>query len=62
MTELLLTLEPKERAVVVLRHLLDLNSREIAEILEVPEGTVRSTLSRSLERLRHKLEEEQANV
>jgi RNA polymerase sigma-70 factor (ECF subfamily) len=62
LTALLLTLEPRDRAVVVLRHLLDLNSREVAEILDMPEGTVRSSLSRSLQRLRDRLEEEPSNV
>ncbi len=45
-------LDPEDRAVVVLRHLLDYNSREIARMLGVPPGTVRTRLRRSLESLR----------
>lgn len=53
------TLAPQARAVVVLRHLLDLNSREIGEILDLSEGAVRASLSRSLARLRAQLEQEE---
>lgn len=52
------SLAPRERAVVVLRHLLGLNSREIAGIMGVPDGTVRSMLQRALARLRRALEED----
>ncbi len=45
-------LDPEDRAVVVLRHLLDYNSREVARILGVPPGTVRTRLRRSLQSLR----------
>jgi RNA polymerase sigma-70 factor (ECF subfamily) len=45
-------LDPEDRAVVVLRHLLDYNSREIARMLGVPPGTVRTRLRRSLQSLR----------
>jgi RNA polymerase sigma-70 factor, ECF subfamily len=48
----LATLDPEDRAVVVLRHLLDYSSREIARMLGVPPGTVRTRLRRSLDRLR----------
>lgn len=41
----------KHRAVVVLRLLHDCSTRETAEILGVPEGTVLSRLSRALEQL-----------
>jgi RNA polymerase sigma-70 factor (ECF subfamily) len=51
-------LEPDERAIVVLRHLLDYSSREIARMLDMPAATVRTKLRRSLERLRTTLEEE----
>lgn len=46
------TLDPEDRAVVVLRHLFDYDSREIARMLGVPPGTVRTRLRRALERLR----------
>lgn len=39
------------REVVVLRHYLHLSEREIAEALGVPEGTIKSRLSRAHQRL-----------
>ncbi|MFL5817032.1 MAG: RNA polymerase sigma factor [Conexibacter sp.] len=44
-------LTPEQRAVVVLRHLLELTPREIAELLELPQGTVNSRLRRGLDLL-----------
>ncbi len=38
-------LPPRHRVVVALHHYADLNSREIAEILGIPDGTVRYLLS-----------------
>ena len=46
------TLPAKQRRVVVLRHLLDLSEAEVADELGVPVGTVKSTASRALARLR----------
>lgn len=48
----LLKLPIDQRAVVVLRLWLDWSSRETAEALDIPEGTVHSRLSRALDRLR----------
>ncbi|MFI7440816.1 RNA polymerase sigma factor [Nonomuraea indica] len=49
----LLALLPEEqRAAVVLRHVVDLPVSEIAEVLRVPQGTVKSHVSRGLKRLR----------
>lgn len=48
----LAALDPEDRAVVVLRHLLDYSSSEIARMLDVPPATVRTRLRRALERLR----------
>lgn len=45
-------LSEEHRAVVVLRLLEERSTRETAEILEVPEGTVLSRLSRALRHLR----------
>lgn len=45
----------RERAVVVLRYWLDLSEADIADCLEWPRGTVKSTLHRALERLRRQL-------
>lgn len=36
------------RTVLVMRHYEDLKFREIAEVLEVPEGTVKSRMSEAL--------------
>lgn len=44
-------LPPRQRAVVALHYYADLNSREIAGILRVPEGTVRYRLSLARRRL-----------
>lgn len=49
---LLAELPPMQRAAVVLRHVTDLPVAEIAVILDVPEGTVKSHVSRGLAGLR----------
>ena len=51
----LLTLPVKQRRVMVLRHLLDLSEAEVAVELGIPVGTVKSTASRALARLRETL-------
>ena len=43
------------RSVVVLRHYEDLKFREIAEVLGIPEGTVKSRMSEALSLLSHTL-------
>jgi RNA polymerase sigma-70 factor (ECF subfamily) len=48
----------EQRAVVVLRYLLDYKPGEIAGILELPRGTVNSRLRRALDRLGELLEGE----
>ena len=48
----LATLPPDQRAVVVLRHLLEYTPGEIAELLGLPRGTVNSRLRRGLDALR----------
>ena len=45
-------LDPEDRAVVVLRHLFDYDSTEIARMLGLPPATVRTRLRRALDRLR----------
>ncbi|TDC58845.1 RNA polymerase sigma factor [Actinomadura sp. GC306] len=49
---LLARLPPDQRAAVVLRHVADLPVAEIAVVLGMPEGTVKSHVSRGLARLR----------
>jgi RNA polymerase sigma-70 factor (ECF subfamily) len=49
------SLEPTQRAVVVLRHVLGYSSEEIARMLDKPPGTVRSQLHRALEHLRERV-------
>ncbi|MBB4665019.1 RNA polymerase sigma factor [Conexibacter arvalis] len=51
-------LTPEQRAVVVLRHLLDYSPGEIAAALELPRGTVNSRLRRGLDALARELREE----
>jgi RNA polymerase sigma-70 factor (ECF subfamily) len=46
------SLKPEHRVVVVLRMLEGYSTRETAEILNVPQGTVMSRLSRALEKLK----------
>jgi RNA polymerase sigma-70 factor, ECF subfamily len=49
--EALLKLPEHYRAVVVLRHYENLKFREIADVLEIPEGTVKSRMAEGLEQL-----------
>jgi RNA polymerase sigma-70 factor, ECF subfamily len=53
---LIATLTEGPRAVMILRYQEDLDPSEIADILEMPLGTVKSHLQRSLSLLREKLE------
>ena len=49
----------EQRAVVVLRYLLDYTPGEIARMLDLPRGTVNSRLRRGLDRLRESVEREE---
>ena len=49
---LLAELSPRERSVVVLRYYCDMSEQEAAATLGIPVGTVKSTCSRALARLR----------
>jgi RNA polymerase sigma-70 factor (ECF subfamily) len=51
-------LPAEQRAVVVLRHLLEYTPGEIAAMLDLPRGTVNSRLRRGLDRLRATAEAE----
>ncbi|WP_326551923.1 SigE family RNA polymerase sigma factor [Micromonospora sp. NBC_01813] len=46
------SLSPRERAIVVLRYYFDLPEQQVARELDVSVGTVKSTSSRALEKLR----------
>lgn len=48
----MLGLPGRQRAVLVLRYFEDASEARVAEILEMPVGTVKSTTARGLERLR----------
>jgi RNA polymerase sigma-70 factor (ECF subfamily) len=49
------TLNANQKIVIVLHYLADLSLKEIAYVLEVPEGTVKSRLHYGRENLRKKL-------
>jgi RNA polymerase sigma-70 factor (sigma-E family) len=55
----LMSLRPEQRAAIVLRFYEDLSEADTAEALGMPVGTVKSTVSRGLERLRQQLPEEE---
>ena len=57
--EALMSLRPEQRAAIVLRFYEDLSLADTAEALGMPLGTVKSTVSRGLERLREELPEEE---
>jgi len=54
--QLLLTLPPAQRAVMVLRYQEDLEPEDIAVELKIPLATVRSSLHRAVQLLRAKAE------
>lgn len=55
MQQALLRLRPEQRAVVVLRYFEDLTEAQTAEVLGWPVGTVKSKVSRAMDRLRKEL-------
>jgi RNA polymerase sigma-70 factor (sigma-E family) len=55
MRQALFALNPEHRAAVVLRYYEDLTEAQTAELLGWPVGTVKSTVSRAMERLRKEL-------
>lgn len=56
----LAALPPRQRTAVVLRYYADLSERDAAEVMGVSVGTVKSSVSRALARLRGLLAEEVA--
>jgi RNA polymerase sigma-70 factor (ECF subfamily) len=57
-TAALASLPPDQRAVIVMRYLLEYSPGEIARILGLPRGTVNSRLRRGLDALQGRLAEE----
>jgi RNA polymerase sigma-70 factor (ECF subfamily) len=55
-------MRPEDRLVIGYRYFLELNEADMAEALEVPRGTVKSRLSRALDRLRTVLREQEGLV
>lgn len=51
-------LAPRQRAVLVLRYFNDFSEAQIAEALDCPPGTVKSTISRSLAQLHDQIQPE----
>jgi RNA polymerase sigma-70 factor (sigma-E family) len=58
MRRALMALRPEQRAAVVLRFYEDLSEAQTAELLGIPVGTVKSSVSRGIARLRTELESE----
>jgi RNA polymerase sigma-70 factor, ECF subfamily len=58
LAEALVDLQPEQRAVIVLRYLLEYTPGEIARLLGLPRGTVNSRLRRGLDRLEAAVREE----
>jgi RNA polymerase sigma-70 factor (ECF subfamily) len=50
-------LPPQEKAVFILRHVQDVSTKEVADVLKIAEGSVKAHLSHALEKLRKTLEE-----
>lgn len=59
---LLQSLPQRERQIVVLRHYVDLPERDVAQLLGVSVGTVKSSASRGLATLRAQLAEQQKEM
>lgn len=60
--ELINSLSEEDRKVIASRYFLELSGEETAAVLGIPEGTVKSRLSRALARLRARVEEEAASA
>ncbi|WP_042150279.1 sigma-70 family RNA polymerase sigma factor [Paucisalibacillus sp. EB02] len=54
-------LNERDKTVIILKYYEDLTNREIAEILNCPEGTIKSCLHRSLKLLKGRIEEDYMN-
>jgi len=45
-------LEPKYKEVIILKYIQDMTTLDISKIMECPEGTIKTWLSRALKQLR----------
>ena len=59
-TDALASLPPDQRAVIVMRYLLEYTPGEIARMLGLPRGTVNSRLRRGLDALQGRIREEES--
>ncbi|MBM6860954.1 sigma-70 family RNA polymerase sigma factor, partial [Clostridium saudiense] len=57
LTNAIASLNDDLRSITVLYYFEDMSTVEIAKMLEIPEGTVRSRLSRAREKLRERMKE-----
>jgi RNA polymerase sigma-70 factor (ECF subfamily) len=62
MIEAIRNLSDKQRAVIILRYYLELPYTEIAQVLDIPLGTVKSRLDGSLRTLRRTLSKQQEDI
>lgn len=57
--DLVYRLEPKYRQIIILKYFEDLTIKEVAEIMERPEGTIKTWLNQALKDLRLMIGEEE---
>lgn len=55
-------LAPKERAVVILKYFEEKSFKEISELMDMPENTVKTKLYRSLEKLKEGLRKDEVSL
>ena len=60
--EALESLEHDQRQVVMLRYLADLSTEQVADVLQIPAGTVKSRLYRALSRLRETMHQDGRDI
>ncbi|MGB9808528.1 MAG: RNA polymerase sigma factor, partial [Caldanaerobacter sp.] len=57
----LYTLDPHYRTIIILKYYQEFSIKEIAKIMKLPEGTVKSRLHRGIKKLEEKLKESHLN-
>ncbi|HOB35271.1 MAG TPA: sigma factor-like helix-turn-helix DNA-binding protein [Bacillota bacterium] len=55
-------MDAKCRTVIILKYYHDLTIREVAEVMQCPQGTIKTWLHRALDNLRADLKEDWLNV